>query len=65
MQLILPPSIEIMDLNDLEFEEDIEETGKTLKENAILKAQFLYQKLKVNCIAEDSGLEVELSLIHI
>lgn len=40
MQLILPPSIEIMDLNDLEFEEDIEETGKTLKENAILKAQF-------------------------
>ncbi|MBK6545963.1 MAG: RdgB/HAM1 family non-canonical purine NTP pyrophosphatase [Saprospiraceae bacterium] len=59
MQLILPPSIEIMDLNDLEFEEDIEETGKTLKENAILKAQFLYQKLKVNCIAEDSGLEVE------
>lgn len=37
---------------------DIEETGDTLEENAIIKARYYYDTLKVSAIGEDTGLEV-------
>ncbi len=55
----LPPSISLSDLSEFNLAEEIPETGKTLEENALIKAQFIYEKLKVNCFADDSGLEVE------
>lgn len=39
--------------------DELEETGTTLTENALQKARFIQQKFKVNCFADDSGLEVE------
>ncbi len=39
--------------------EDIPETGNTMEENAHQKAQYLYDKLQIDCFAEDSGLEIE------
>jgi XTP/dITP diphosphohydrolase len=59
IQLILSKDYEILDLNDLGFTEVIEETGKSHEENALLKARFLFNKLQIPCIAEDSGLEVD------
>jgi XTP/dITP diphosphohydrolase len=38
--------------------EDIEETGTTFKDNALLKATGYFNKLKIPVIAEDSGLIV-------
>jgi XTP/dITP diphosphohydrolase len=38
--------------------EEIPETGNTLNENAVLKARYIHEKYKVNCFAEDTGLEV-------
>ncbi|HYG52904.1 MAG TPA: RdgB/HAM1 family non-canonical purine NTP pyrophosphatase, partial [Flavobacteriales bacterium] len=38
--------------------EDLEESGTTLKANALQKARFTHQKFGVNCFADDSGLEV-------
>lgn len=43
---------------DLGWEGDIEETGKTFEENAILKAQTIFDMYQLPVIAEDSGLEV-------
>ena len=55
----LPENIEIKTLNDLSIQEEIPETGSTLEENALIKAKFINENFKVNCFADDSGLEVE------
>lgn len=52
-------NIELVTLEDLGDNEDIEETGKTFKENAYLKAYYGYKKYGLPCIADDSGLEVD------
>lgn len=50
---------EIISLFDLNYLEDIPETGKTLKENAFQKANFIYQNYEKDCFADDTGLEIE------
>ena len=56
---ILGPSFEVLSLNDLGCHDDIPETGSTLEENAIQKAQYIYDKYHCNVFADDTGLEVE------
>lgn len=51
--------IEIIGLTELSQDEEIPETGQTLDENSLIKAEFLFSKFKVNCFADDTGLEVE------
>jgi XTP/dITP diphosphohydrolase len=60
LQQLLTPSVELMSLNDLNFFEEIEETGKNLTENALIKAQRVYQIFQTNTIADDTGLEIEI-----
>lgn len=57
---ILPKHIELVGLHDLNYNEEIDETGATLEENAFIKAKHIYDKFKMNCFADDSGLEVEV-----
>lgn len=56
---ILPKHIELVGLHDLNYNEEIDETGATLEENALIKAKHIYEKFNLNCFADDSGLEVE------
>lgn len=56
---ILADQLEILSLNDINCHEDIPETAKTLEGNALLKAQFVYDKYNMDCFADDTGLEVE------
>lgn len=51
--------IEILSLSDIGCHEDIPENGKTLEENAIAKALYVYDKYKIDCFADDTGLEVD------
>ena len=51
--------LEILSLSDINCHEDIPETGDTLKENALMKAQFVKDKFGLDCFADDTGLEVE------
>lgn len=51
-------SIEILSLNDFPAIPETEETGKTFSENALLKAETIFKKLKLPVIADDSGIEV-------
>jgi XTP/dITP diphosphohydrolase len=53
------PDYEILGLQDLGFDVEIEETGLTLEENALLKAEFLFNKIGRPVLSEDTGLEVE------
>lgn len=56
---LVPAGIEVLSLHDLDFSGEIEETGATLEENALLKARLIYEKFGINCFADDTGLEVE------
>ncbi len=50
---------EIVGLRDLDIAEELPETGTTLKENALQKAKYVYDKTGVNCFSDDTGLEIE------
>lgn len=56
---ILGNRFEVVSLADIGCYEDIPETGKTLEENALQKAQYVYDHYHVSCFADDTGLEVE------
>lgn len=42
------------------IEEDIPETGNTLRANSLQKAAYIYNKTGLNCFADDTGLEVDI-----
>jgi XTP/dITP diphosphohydrolase len=45
-------------LNDVGCYDDIPETADTIEGNSLLKAQYVWERYKINCFADDSGLEV-------
>lgn len=59
IQKLLGDRIKLISLRDLGCNEDIPETGTTLKENAYQKAKYVWEKYKKNCFADDTGLIVE------
>ena len=56
---MMPRNIKLLSLNDLNFMGDIQETGKTLKQNAKIKSDFIFNNFGINCFADDSGLEID------
>jgi XTP/dITP diphosphohydrolase len=54
-----PLGYEVVTMFDVAPDLEIEETGTTFEENAILKAETLAQQLKTIVIADDSGLMVD------
>ena len=59
VQKMLPKSIQLLTLKDINCFEDIDETETTLEGNAKLKANYITNKFGYNCFADDTGLEVE------
>lgn len=51
--------IEFKSLKELGYEKEIDETGSTFEENAVIKAKQVAKDLKLTAISDDSGLEVE------
>ena len=56
---MMPKNISLLNLNDLNFVGIIEETGKTLKQNAKIKSDFIFKNFRINCFADDTGLEID------
>lgn len=54
-----PYGFEVLTLHDVAQDMDVEETGATFAENAILKAEALAERLQTFVIADDSGLEID------
>ncbi len=59
IQKITANKIEILSLSDINCFEEIEETGTTLQENALIKARYIKNKYGYDCFADDTGLEVD------
>lgn len=51
--------IQVKSLRDFEKEIDVEETGETFEENALLKAETISSQWNIPVLADDSGLEVD------
>ena len=49
----------IKSISELGVLDDIPETGTTLAENSMQKAQFIADRFGVTCLSDDSGLEVD------
>jgi XTP/dITP diphosphohydrolase len=55
---LIPQTIELLSLSEIDLNEEIEETATTIEGNASLKAKFIYDHTNINCFADDSGLLV-------
>lgn len=51
--------VELITMRDAGFTGDVEETGSTFKENALIKAQAVFNALRLPVLADDSGLCVD------
>lgn len=56
---VVKNKFEILSLEDIGCQEDIEEPGETLEENAFIKARYVKQNYGYDCFGDDTGLEVE------
>ena len=59
LSLLMPNSIELQSLKDINCNDDIPETADNLEGNATQKSAYVVNKFKVNCFADDTGLEIE------
>ena len=51
--------IEVLGLTDIGCHDEINETGNTLEENALIKARQVNKRYGYDCFADDTGLEVD------
>ena len=56
---ILGNRFKILSLKDINCFEEIPETQNTIKGNASQKAHYIYNKYKIDCFADDTGLEID------
>lgn len=57
--ILVPKGYDVKSLADIGFLEEIEETGHTFEENAVLKAEAVAKAVNKMVIADDSGLSVD------
>ena len=56
---LISSNYNLMSLEEINFNDEIKETESTLEGNALLKARHIFSKYKLNCFADDTGLEVD------
>jgi XTP/dITP diphosphohydrolase len=56
---LLPKSVNIFSIKDFKIKSPIE-NGKSFEENSLIKAKFFSKKTKMICLADDSGLEIDI-----
>jgi len=59
-EILKVDSVRYIDLNDLDFKDEIVEYGKSFEENALIKATTIFDRYGIPVIADDSGLEVDV-----
>jgi XTP/dITP diphosphohydrolase len=58
-EILASTNLQVLNLSNFPDIEDVEETGLTFTENALLKARYYYQKTNILSLSDDSGLAVD------
>ena len=58
VRALLSNSFDLVGLKDIGFEQELAEDHSTIEENSEQKAEFIYNNFRINCFADDTGLEV-------
>ena len=56
---LLPKNITIFSTSDFKLKSPIE-NGRTFKDNSLIKSKYFSMKTNLTCIADDSGLEIDV-----
>ena len=56
---LLPKKVKVLGTKDFNLKSP-KENGKTFEENSLIKAKYYAKKAKMTCIADDSGIEIDL-----
>ncbi len=56
---LLGDSFNVVNLDAIGCTEELPEDQETLEGNSLQKANYIHEKFKINCFADDTGLEVE------
>jgi len=56
---LLPKNLKIFTTDDFKITSPVE-NGKSFEENSLIKARYFSKKSKMTCLADDSGLEVDI-----
>ena len=56
---LLPKNIKTLSTSDFKLKSP-KETGKTFEQNSLIKSKHFSKKTKLICLADDSGLEIDL-----
>ena len=56
---LLPKKVEVFSTKDFNLKSP-NETGKTFKSNALIKAKYFSKKTNLICLSDDSGLEIDV-----
>jgi XTP/dITP diphosphohydrolase len=59
VQARIKGQIKLLSLDDIGCTDDIAETGLTFAENASIKSHYIFDKYKLDCFGDDSGLEID------
>ncbi len=59
VQALLPTTIQLLSLTNINCTQEIPETASTLEGNSKLKADYITKNYGYDCFADDTGLEVE------
>lgn len=59
IRALLPAAYNLVSLKDIGCDKDLKEEGMTLEENAVQKARYIYNRYRIDCFADDTGLETE------
>lgn len=56
---LMEPDFRVKSLAEIGCHEELPETGSTLEENSLQKAQYVWDHYNIACFADDTGLETE------
>ncbi|MDC0855999.1 non-canonical purine NTP pyrophosphatase [Candidatus Pelagibacter sp.] len=56
---LMPKSLKLYSTKDFKIKSPVE-NGKTFLENSLIKAKYFSKRSKLICLADDSGLEVDI-----
>ncbi|CAH0996485.1 dITP/XTP pyrophosphatase [Emticicia aquatica] len=59
LQSLLGEKFQLQTLNEIGCFDDIPETADTFDGNSLQKAMYVWERFQIDCIADDSGLEVD------